>query len=102
MIKYIVQSPIYGYSGMGYESTHILEKSFDKETDARKHLKRCNKAWQIYREVTAYPGRCYTDREEIFTREICDGVSFHFSGHSKLFKRETIDIDVTDVRISKI
>jgi len=77
---FVVKSPIHGYWGMGYENTSTLEKSFSNETAARKHLRRCNKAYEIQRSGG-------TRIQESFLREMCDRVSFSFRGPSLLVKR---------------
>ena len=79
---FVVKSPIHGYWGMGYENTSTLEKSFSNETAARKHLRRCNKAYEIQRSKGATG-----EIQESFLREMCDRVSFSFRGPSLLVKR---------------
>ena len=96
--EYIVQSPIFGYSGMGYESRNYFHKYFDNEIDARKYLMRCNKCYKINEALRRGEKPFMSDREEVFTREMEENVSFQITGLSKLFKRETVDTEI-DCRI---
>jgi len=95
MKTFVVKSPIHGYGGMGYENTSILERSFTSEAEARKHLRRCDKAWQITDRLDT-PGHPYmTDHEEAFSREMCDNVSFFYRGPSSLFERTVNETQLT-------
>jgi purine nucleoside phosphorylase len=93
---FIVKTPIHGYSGMGYESHSHLEREFTDENEARKHLRRCNRAWELQdlEDGVIYniPGKRYlTDAETEFVREMTEQVSFSFEGPSVLLKRTTVD-----------
>lgn len=92
MTTFVVRSPIHGYSGMDYEGTSVLERSFTNEAQARKRLRRCNLAAALYDRVVHGPvGSYYTDAQEAFLREMCENVSFHYRGPSTLVKRTVID-----------
>jgi len=90
-ISYIVQSPIYGYNGLGYSDLSFLERGFDSELKARKRLNDCNKAFELYNNNRIDE----TEEEESFYLEITEGVSFYFKGKSILIKRTEQDEIIT-------
>lgn len=79
---YVVQSPIYGYNGMGYENKNHLVKRFDSEAKAIKWAKRCNK--------TLSPPSQKSESWDLFYREMTDNISFRFKEISKVFKEKIV------------
>lgn len=79
--SFVVKSPIYGYSGMGYESVYTVEESFDTEEKARTHLALCNQA---------YNGKGGTMAEDIYFN-MTECLSFKYTGPSTLVKRTIIE-----------
>ena len=81
-VDFLVQSPIYGYNGMGYGHLKFLEKIFTTEREAVKWARKCNK---VYHDD--YPQSASGDK---FGREMTDNVSYCFTGESVIKKRTVI------------
>ncbi len=84
IIQFIVKTPIYGYSGCGYDGDYT-EKSFNKIQDAQKHLNLCDKFFKLTNDDNNFD-----ELGDVYS-ELTDGNSFSIKGNSILIKRTIID-----------
>ncbi len=90
-IKYIVKTPIHGYSGMGYESMPVLRTEFDTLEAAKKCLCRFNKVYKINYALKCGEKEYLSDREEAFMRAMQDNVSYSVEGTSFIVKQTVVE-----------
>lgn len=83
-IQYIVKTPIYGYSGMGYSHLSHITKSFNTEKAARKWKKHCDFAHKIHLAHYHFGNE---ERFDNYIRHMTDEISYHIDGISKIYKR---------------
>lgn len=76
-VTYQVRVPIYGYSGMGYESRRpsVIVKTFLSEADARRCARRFSAAWRL-----SLWNKPLSASAEEFYREMTDEISYAIKG----------------------
>jgi hypothetical protein len=92
---YVVKSPIYGYSGMGYTHINLLHEAFDTEEEARKRKTDCDKAFKMGKSDTFLCPESDAEQDD-FYREMTDHISYRFTGESKIYIR-SITVDEKEI-----